>query len=497
MTRLTSLLAAAGVAPRAHAGPDPVIAAAVLDSRRVRSGDAFFALPGGRADGLDYVRDALGRGARAVVAAVPPPAGLAPDVAWIQVDDPRHAVALVARECEGRPDEALALVGVTGTNGKTTVAFLVESIARAAGHRAGRIGTIGSAIDGRSVEHDRTTPEAPDFFALLSEMVQSGVEIAAVEVSSHALALHRVAGARFRVAAFLNLGSDHLDFHGDRASYFEAKARLFDELGSGASAVLPADAPEGDVLARRTRARILRFGRDARSDVRLRDERTDLSGSSAVLDTPSGPVPVRTFLPGRHNLDNVAAAAACATSLGLSAEAIATGVLACERVPGRMERVATGQPFDVLVDFAHTPAALEALLGWLRSAAAGRVLVVFGCGGERDRAKRPEMGRIAATAADLAFLTSDNPRGEDPERILDDVERGARQAPDAASRVRRIADRGEAIRAAIDEAASGDVVVIAGKGHETTQSAGGRTLPFDDRLVATEALEARGWKRRA
>jgi UDP-N-acetylmuramoyl-L-alanyl-D-glutamate--2,6-diaminopimelate ligase len=497
MSRLASLLAAARIEPIVRVGPDVDVAAVVVDSRRVRGGEAFFALPGQRAAGTAFVGDALARGARAILASIPPPADLAPGIAWVQLDDPRRAAALVAREHAGRPDEALALVGVTGTNGKTTVAFLLESIAHAAGWRTGRIGTLGSAFAGRSVAHERTTPEAPDFYGLLADMVRAGVEIAAVEVSSHALALDRVAGARFRVAAFTNLGSDHLDFHRDRAAYFEAKASLFDGLAAGTWAVLPADAPEGDRLARRTRAQVVRFGRNERADVRLTDERADLDGAHAVLETRSGQIRLRTRLAGRHNLDNIAAAAACALALDVPAEAIAAGVLALERVPGRMERVDRGQPFAVFVDFAHTPAALDALLSWLRAATTGRLLVVFGCGGERDAAKRPEMGRIVVTAADRAFVTSDNPRSEDPEKILDEIVAGARAVPGGEIRTIRIADRRAAIRAAIDRAEAGDVVVIAGKGHETVQTARGVSTPFDDREVADSALAARGFTLRA
>ena len=442
--------------------------------------------------------DAVKRGARAVVAASPRPRVLDPEVAWVRVARPRRAAALLSREYWECPDEALTLVGITGTNGKTTVAYLVEAIAAAAGRRTGRIGTVGYAVAG--VEHtaERTTPEAPEFYRLLATMRDASIDIVAMEVSSHALALSRVDGARFATAAFLNLSRDHLDFHGDEESYFRAKARLFENLEPGQHAVLPADSPHGATLRGLTRARVWTFGRDESADVRLRDERSGRDGSSAVLSTPSGSLPVRSFLLGRFNLDNVAAAAACALSMGLSAEAIGAGVLALESVPGRVERVDRGQPFQVLVDYAHTPDALRALLEWMRELVDGRLSVVFGCGGERDAGKRAEMGRVAASLADRVYLTSDNPRGEDPQAILSEIGAGVATCSGAMERTTILADRRAAIRAALSAAGPGDVVLLAGKGHETTQTIGGRAEPFDDRVVASDLLNelqpSGGWR---
>jgi UDP-N-acetylmuramoyl-L-alanyl-D-glutamate--2,6-diaminopimelate ligase len=409
------------VRPRAPVGADPLIHHVSLDSRRVEAGDLFLAIRGLHANGEVFVPDAIRRGACAVVAASPRPPQIDASIGWVQVTEARRVAGPLARECYGRPDEALALVGVTGTNGKTTVTHLVESIARAAGRRCGRIGTVGYAFDGEERPLERTTPEAPDFFRLLADMRERSIDIVALEVSSHALALYRVEGARFAVAAFLNLSPDHLDFHGDERSYFAAKAELFATLEGDRWAVLPADSPYGERLASRTRARTLTFGRSATAGVRLCDERCGLDGSSAILATPSGKVPIRTFLPGRPNLDNVAAAAACAIALDLAPESIPAGVLALEGVPGRMERIDAGQPFSVIVDYAHTSAALEGALAWVREVAPGRVLVVFGCGGERDSGKRSVMGRVAARCADGVFLTSDNPRGDDPRQILAEI----------------------------------------------------------------------------
>lgn len=490
--RLSELLEGSHVEPVVAIGADPEILGAAVDSRRIEPGDLFVAIRGYQRDGEAYVDDAVRRGARAVVARSPRPAALESGIGWVQVDEPRRAAALLARECYGRPDEAISLVGVTGTNGKTTVTHLLESIGSAAGRRSGRIGTIGGAFGNQERELARTTPEAPDFYRLLDEMRAHGVDLVAVEVSSHALALSRVEGARFAVAAFLNLSRDHLDFHGDDEAYFEAKARLFDSLSADRCAVLPADSPHGERLRGRCAARVLSFGRGAGADVRLRDEHCGLGGSSAILDTPSGKLPVRTFLLGSHNLDNIAAAAACALALDLPPESIPSGVLAVTGIRGRLERVDRGQPFTILIDYAHTPAALQNLLGWLRSVTDGKLHVVFGCGGARDVSKRPDMGRVAANHADRVYLTSDNPRSEDPRAILAQIASGIPR--DRGSRTRLVVDRREAIRAALAGAQSGDVVAVAGKGHETVQVIGNEKRPFDDRLVVEQALEELGWR---
>lgn len=487
--RLSALLEAARVRPLAAPGADPIIEGASLDSRSVGPGFVFFALPGRLADGESFVPEALDRGARAIVARSPRPEGIDAAVAWVQVAEPRRVAGRLSREVHRRPDESLTLVGITGTNGKTTVAYLVESIAAVAGRRAGRIGTVGYAFAGRERAAARTTPEAPDFYRMLAEMRDESVDLVVMEVSSHALALDRVAGAHFDTAAFLNLGRDHLDFHGSVEAYFEAKARLFDELETRQNAVLPADDPLGDTLRRRTRARVTTFGRGEGATVRLRDEHCGLEGSSAILDLPSGPLPVRTFLIGRFNLDNVAAAAACAVAVGLSPETIASGILAADRVPGRMERIDCGQPFGVIVDFAHTEAALRSALTSLRELTrGGRLSVVFGCGGDRDRDKRAPMGRAAAQLADRVWITSDNPRGEDPRAIAETVAAGAREVDGPGAEVTLELDRRAAVEAALAAAAPGDVVLIAGKGHETVQVSADGERELDDRVVAREAL---------
>jgi len=409
------------------------------------------------------------------------------------LEDPRHAVGFLARECYGRPDENIILVGITGTNGKTTVAYMVDSIAHAAGWKTGRIGTVGYAYEGVDRSSARTTPEAPELFAILAEMRDASTDLVAMEVSSHALAQGRVNGARFAVAAFLNLGRDHLDYHGDRESYFRTKALLFESLDPGRTAVLPADDPLGRRLAARTEARVMTFGRSKRAAVRITAERVTRNGSEAILATPYGEVEVRTPLIGAFNLENAAAATACALAADLPPEAASMGIKSLPGVPGRMEKVEQGQPFTVLIDYAHTEEALFSVLTAARSITGGKVLVVFGCGGERDRSKRSPMGATAARIADEIFLTSDNSRGEDPEAILDDIQEGVSTVRKAAVSSRRISDRSEAIDCAISAATEGDVVVIAGKGHETTQTIAGRVEEFDDRVLAGRILAAHGW----
>jgi len=491
--QLSQLLCDSGVESLAAPGGEVRVRGVTLDSRLVAENYVFVAVRGLQNDGESFVPEALRRGASAIVAASPRPASLDPRIAWVRVADPRRAAALLAREYHARPDETLTILGITGTNGKTTVAYLIESIAVAAGRRAGRIGTVGYAFGDVSGGGPRTTPEAPELYRLLAEMRDESIEIVAAEVSSHALALNRVEGARFAAAVFLNLSRDHFDFHKTEEAYFEAKAKLFEPLGPQQQAVLPADTEYGAVLRRRSRAAVTTFGRSADSTVRLRDERYGLDGSSAVLETPSGSLPVRTFLLGRVNLENVAAAAACALALDLPPTSIPRGVLSLQSVPGRMERIDRGQPFTLIVDYAHTEAALDTLLSGLRELSDGRLLVVFGCGGGRDRGKRAQMGHIATQRADRVYLTSDNPRSEDPLRILDEMQRGAAGVNGGRDRCAVIADRRRAIYAATADAGPGDVVIVAGKGHETTQTIGDEVLPFDDRVVASGALEQLGW----
>ena len=491
---LDTLFSGAGIVPLTSVPASVRVSGVSVDSRRVVPGDLFFALRGANDDGARHAQHAVERGAVAVVAesAAPEPGRLG--VPWIRVGEARLATALVAREWFGRPDESMTLVGITGTKGKTTVAYLVDSIVRAAGRNAGRIGTVGYAFGRREIQASRTTPEPTALYELLAKMRDAGTEIVAMEVSSHALVLHRVAGARFPVAAFLNLGGDHLEFHGGSEAYFEAKASLFDRLGPEDTAVIPSDDPRGSLLASRTKARRLVFGHGPHADVRIEQERSGITGSTARLTTPRGPIEVRTALPGRFNVLNAAAAAACGLALEFEASSIAAGIEGLASVPGRLESIAAGQPFAVFVDYAHTEESLTAALDAVRELTSGRLLVVFGCGGDRDRGKRFGMGRAVASRADRVVVTSDNPRNENPLAILRDIEAGVLSVSGAAARSTFLADRAEAIRLALHEARSGDAVVIAGKGHETTQTIADRVEPFDDRDVARRELGRLGFQ---
>jgi UDP-N-acetylmuramoyl-L-alanyl-D-glutamate--2,6-diaminopimelate ligase len=471
--------------------PRTEIASVVSDSRATGPGDLFCCVVGSTTDGHDLAPAAVAAGAAALL--VERPLGL-PGAAEVQVASVRAAMGPLAAAACGHPSRKLAVLGVTGTNGKTTTTWLLEAIARAAGIRPGVIGTIGARIDGVPVPGERTTPEATDLQPLLARMVEAGVGLAAIEVSSHALVMHRVDGTRFAAACFTNLSHDHLDFHAGLGDYFEAKALLFDPARTGAAAA-NLDDPHGAEIARRAEAAglaVLGFGLDAPSAaVRAEGLDTSPGGNRFRLLTPYGEAAVQSPLVGRFNASNALAAAATALAAGLDVEAVAAGLSAPVVVPGRMERVEAGQPFPVLVDYAHTPDGLEQVLRAARPLVgdSGRLVVVFGCGGDRDRAKRPAMGKAAAGLADMLVVTSDNPRSEDPMAIIEEVVAGI---PSGVHPIVE-ADRRRAIAVALAGRRPEDVLVVAGKGHESGQTAGGVTVPFDDRDVAREELARLGY----
>ena len=470
--------------------PRTEIASVTHDSRAVGPGDLFCCVVGSTSDGHDHAPAAVAAGAAALL--VERPLGL--PVAEARVASVRAAMGPAAAAAFGQPSTKLAVLGVTGTNGKTTTTYLLENIARAAGIRPGVIGTIGTRIDGVAVPGERTTPEATELQAVLSRMADAGVGLAAIEVSSHALVMHRVDGTRFAAACFTNLSHDHLDFHAGLEDYFEAKARLFAPAFTAAAAANLDDA-HGVEIARRAGAAglsVLGFGLEAAgAEVRAVGLDASPAGNAFRLATPYGSADVRSPLVGRFNASNALAAAATALAAGLDVDAVAAGLAAPIVVPGRMERVEAGQPFPVLVDYAHTPDGLVQVLRAARPlvGAGGRLVVVFGCGGDRDRAKRPEMGRAAADLADVVVVTSDNPRSEDPRAIIDEVLAGI----PAAGRPVVEPDRRRAIGEALAGRGPDDVVVVAGKGHEQGQTTGGVTVPFDDRVVAREELARLGW----
>jgi UDP-N-acetylmuramoyl-L-alanyl-D-glutamate--2,6-diaminopimelate ligase len=501
---LRALLAALGSVDAAAGRGGEESGAVVLhgvthDSRAVRPGDLYAALPGAHAHGADFGAAAVAAGAVAVLTDPDGAARLArAAVPVIATAHPRGDLALVADWLYGQPSRRLALLGVTGTNGKTTSAFLVDAGLRAAGHTTGLLGTVETRIGDERLTSVRTTPESADLQALFAVMAERGITAAAMEVSSHALAQHRVDGLRFAGALFTNLSQDHLDYHPTMRDYFEAKAMLFEPERSTAAVIGldPAAGPWGAELAARVPGAVT-FALEPPAhwwaDGLLADDR----GSSFTARGPHGlAVPVQVRLPGRFNAVNALGALALLVTAGVAAEAAAAGIGGLTGVPGRMERVEAGQPYLALVDFAHTPGAVETLLTSVRSLVDGRLIVVLGCGGDRDRAKRPLMGAAAARLADLAFLTNDNPRSEDPAEILAAMSAGVASAGTATAKVTVIQDRAEAIAAAVAEAGPGDAVVVAGKGHERGQEQNGVVTPFDDREELAAAISAQGSGRR-
>lgn len=464
------------------------VAGVAYDSRDVVPGSVFVALKGARADGARFALDAAKRGAIAIVAEGPAPDDVPAGPLWISVSNARRALAELAALHAGRPSEQMTLVGVTGTNGKTTTTYLLAAIYEAAGIACGRIGTVTTKIGNEERDAERTTPEAPDVQRLLREMVDRGLGACAMEVSSHALSQHRVDDLRFAAGVFSNLTRDHLDFHGDMERYFAAKRRLFEMLPDGAPAVINLDDPRGAELAA-SATRPLTYGIDKPANVSPGPIKYSLDGLRFDVQTPRGTLHVTSPLVGRPNAYNILAATATAVALDLPFDAIERGLGTLTAVPGRFEMASTADDdVRVVVDYAHTDDALKNLLETARPLATGRIITVFGCGGDRDATKRPLMGAVAARLSDLVIVTSDNPRSENPERIISEIRRGmAREIGD----VVEIVDRRQAIERAIKDARPGDLVLIAGKGHEKYQVIGDRTIPFDDVDVASEALQRR------
>ncbi len=496
--RLDELISAIAVGEEAVLGADGAaveITGLAYDSRTVAAGDLFFCVSGFRSDGHEFARAALERGAVALV--VERELGLA--VPEVLTSSARGAMAPLAARFYGEPSRELSVLGVTGTNGKTTTAYLLRALLEAGGAQCGLLGTVTSVIGGEERAVTRTTPEAIDLQGELRAMLDGGDRACAIEVSSHALELGRADAIEFAAAVFTNLTQDHLDFHDSMEDYFLAKRRLF--LGCAAPpprvSVVNVDDPYGARLAAELDG-VRTFAIDAPADYRAGDLRCGFDGCRFTLRTPAGERAVSLPMPGRFNVANALGALAAAHSLGGDLDVLVAALERGVRVPGRFEPVDQGQDFAVLVDYAHTPDSLENVLaaaGEL-SAPAGRVLCVFGAGGDRDRGKRPLMGAIAARMADLVFVTSDNPRSEDPERIIAEIMAGVagaeREGAQRAARVLALSDRRLAIERAIAAGAAGDVIVIAGKGHEQGQEfADARKLPFDDATVAREALGAR------
>src|SRR5215216_2953532 len=463
-------------------GPEVEVVALAYDNRAVVPGTLFFCVPGFTRDGHDFASDAVARGAAALV--VQRPLGLG--VPELLVDDVRAAMARAAARMHGDPTAQLDVVGITGTSGKTTTTHVVRHLLEAAGRRCGLLGGVTAVVGGRERPAALTTPEAIDLQATFRTMLDCGDRACAMEVSSHALELRRVDGVHFAVAAFTNLSQDHLDFHPDMESYFAAKRRLFEQFEIG-TAIVVVDEPWGRRLAAKLPDAVT-VSLEGPAGWQALGLRADRDGSAFTVRAPAGEAAVELPLRGRFNAANALVALAAGAALGLELGQMADALRSVAPVPGRVEAVEEGQEFAVLVDYSHKPGALEKVLQSARELASGRVLVVFGAGGDRDRAKRPVMGEIAARLADHVIVTSDNPRSEPPEAIIDEVMSGV---PPGASHVEREADRQAAIARSIALAEAGDVVVIAGKGHEQGQEfAGGRKEPFDDVAVARAALQA-------
>ncbi|HEX8458528.1 MAG TPA: UDP-N-acetylmuramoyl-L-alanyl-D-glutamate--2,6-diaminopimelate ligase [Pyrinomonadaceae bacterium] len=466
------------------------------DSREARAGSLFVAIRGAKFDAHDFIADVMRRGAAGIISERARPADFAG--AWLEVADARAALARAAAEVHGHPSRELKLVGITGTNGKTTTAHLLAAVCETAGERVAVLGTVGYRIGREQFKAEHTTPEASAVQRFLRRAVAAGCTVAVMESSSQALDLRRCDALQYEAAVFTNLTQDHLDYHGTMENYFEAKRRLFDgRLGARPHAsIVNVDDPYGARLAdelRATGAPLITYALDAKADVSARDVRYTLEGMRFNLRGAGAEHEARSPLVGRPHIYNMLAAAACGLALGYTLDASVRAFATCAGAPGRFERVEfDGAEFSVVVDYAHTDDALRNVLQTARDvvrAEGGRVITVFGCGGDRDRTKRAPMGEAAATHSDIVILTSDNPRTEDPEAILADAEVGLRRVSDKS--YVKITDRREAIFRAVEEAHAGDLVVIAGKGHEDYQIIGTEVIRFDDREVAREALAAR------
>ncbi|MHA6484732.1 UDP-N-acetylmuramoyl-L-alanyl-D-glutamate--2,6-diaminopimelate ligase [Paenibacillus sp. strain BS8-2] len=462
------------------------------DSRKVKQGTLFVCVPGHKADGHAYAGEAVARGASAIVAERLLPL----DIPQLIVKDARMANAIIASHVYAYPSESVRLIGVTGTNGKTTTTYLVETILNDYGYPAGVIGTIERRFGGATFPMNNTTPDAEELQRYLAEMRDGGTAYCAMEVSSHALEQGRVKGCRFRTAIFTNLTQDHLDYHGTMEKYGDAKGLFFSRLGNAYAsrqeertyAILNADDEASAKFSRLTAAEVITYGVEQEADVRASHIRISARGTMFHVSTFKGEAEVQLNLPGKFNVYNALAAIAATLLEGVPLEKIVASLASIPGVPGRVESVEAGQSFAVIVDYAHTPDGLENVLKATREFAEGRLITVFGCGGDRDRSKRPLMGRIAVQYANYMIVTSDNPRTEDPERIIEDILQGVKMAGAELDRYAVIPDRKSAIEKAVEMASQGDVVLIAGKGHETYQLIGGEVFDFDDRLTAKDAI---------
>ena len=481
-----------GGLPILHSGLNPLreVSSLAYDSRRVRPGALFFAIKGASTDGYDFIPDAMRQGAVGIISERNTKKGL--EGAWARVDNTRRCLALAARNFYNRADRRLQLVGVTGTNGKTTVCYLLEAMLQAAGRSPGLLGTIEYHLGERHLESTHTTPESLELHEIFSELVAGGNDTVVMEVSSHALSQGRVFGCHFRAAVFTNLGQDHLDYHKTIENYWAAKKRLFIDTGAGSPdiSIVNRDDPWGGQLSREVQGESVSYGFNKPVDVYPLKWQEGFSGLEISLATPKGKMEIRSPLVGEYNLLNLMAAVSTGLGLGIPKDVVADGISRVAIVPGRFERIEVGQPFGVVVDYAHTEEALRKVLESARRMNRGKLITVFGCGGSRDRSKRPRMGETVGSLSDLAILTLDNPRTENPLRILNDVQVGLQKA---GGEYFVEQDRAKAIRMSLETAHEGDFVLVAGKGHETRQIFCDEQIPFDDREVCRKFLATMGY----
>jgi UDP-N-acetylmuramoyl-L-alanyl-D-glutamate--2,6-diaminopimelate ligase len=492
-SKLSALFAGVEASVPASAG-DLDIRQVACDSRKVQPRALFFALHGAKTDGNAFVRDAVSRGAVAIASEGVPPATMPASVAWIRVANARKALAIAAANFFGQPGSALQLVAVTGTNGKTTTTSLVDAIIKASGAKTGLFGTIAYHTPLGDYPAPNTTPESVDLQGFLAEVRDAGGRYGVLEASSHSLAMDRLWGCHFSAAVFTNLTREHMDYHKTFEDYFAAKLRLFEGTGAGApdTAVLNTDDEYGKRLAG-LKKNAVTYGLDSGAQLTTKKFQLTFSGLSFTAQTPNGKIDIESPLVGRINVYNILAAIGAAQALGLSNEVIATGVRNLKNVSGRFQPIAMGQPFLVVVDYAHTDDALENLIRTARELnPKGRIITLFGCGGLKDRTKRPVMGEVAGRLGDLTILSNDNPKTEDPLKIISDIVVGLQKTH---GKYIIEPDREKAIGLAINEARAGDILLLAGKGHENYQILADRTLEFDDREVARHALRERGYDR--
>lgn len=457
------------------------IAGIACDSKAVKKGYLFVAVCGTKLDGHSFIAEAIERGAVAVV--TEKEIALSDGIAKIYVRDSRKALAEIAKEFYGRPSERLITVGVTGTNGKTTISYLVDSILAAAGHKAALIGTINYRIGERVIPAGNTTPGPIDLFKFMNETILNSIHYVVMEVSSHSLDQRRVEGIDFSVAIFTNLTGDHLDYHKDMEEYFNSKAKLFENLGDDSVGIINTDDSWGSKLLKRSKGKIMTYAVDSDANFRAGVTSLSLDGNRFFIETPAGRLDLNSKLIGLHNVYNITASVAAGVALGFSLDTIKRGVENLVVIPGRLESIDCGQPFKVFVDYAHTDDALYNVLTALKPLISKRIIVLFGCGGDRDRTKRPRMARVAGELADEVIVTSDNPRSEDPAAIANEIASGFK-----ARNYTIILDRTEAVRQALSRAREGDCVLLAGKGHEPYQVLKDTVVAFDDREVARKIL---------